>query len=273
MKALASLLAVTSLIGCRNEPIERPAPAPALAVSSAPHSSSATPPASLPPLEGVSWLEELPLADGSIAYVAPPVGAREPRPLIVAVHGAGDRANWACGGWRLAASGYAFVVCPTGLPMGAERFGWDRGRTIQERVSLALTAVHARFDRYIAKGPILYAGFSQGATLAEPALLAEPSRFGLVALAEGAYALLRDPAFSQRLHDAGTERLLIVCGTPACFQTARHVLPGIERQGLKAAIAGDPLAGHNLNQRMQDALQAAWPDFVRGLPNWAGYGT
>jgi predicted esterase len=214
------------------------------------------------------WLEELP---GSAGYVAPPVGAREPRPLIVAVHGAGDRADWACGGWRLAASGYAFVVCPSGLPMGSERFGWDRGRTIHERVSLALEAVHARYARYIAKGPTLYAGFSQGATLAEPALLAEPSRFGLVALAEGGYALLQNPGFSKRLHEAGTERLLVVCGTPACFQTARRALPGIERQGLRAAIAGDPLAGHNLNQRMQDALHAAWPAFVRGLPNWEGY--
>ncbi len=146
VKALCSLLAMASLLGCRSRPLEHSAPAPALSASSAPPLPASSAPAPLPPLEGV-WLEELPLADGSVGYVAPPVGAREPRPLIVAVHGAGDRANWACGGWRLAASGYAFVVCPSGLPMGGERFGWDRGRTIHERVSLALAAVHARYAR------------------------------------------------------------------------------------------------------------------------------
>src|SRR5687767_4566662 len=123
-KRLCSIVLFGVLLGCRNSPVERSAPKPdqAPAVSAA---SSAPIPTELPPLENVSWLEELPLSDGSVGYVAPPVGAREPRPLIVAVHGAGDRANWACGGWRLAASAYAFVVCPSGLPMGAERFGWD----------------------------------------------------------------------------------------------------------------------------------------------------
>ncbi|HEY1532616.1 MAG TPA: hypothetical protein VGF76_01315, partial [Polyangiaceae bacterium] len=69
---------------------------------------------SLPPLANVSWLEELPLEDGNLAYVMPPIGAREPRPLMVGVHGAGDRADWDCGGWRLGASEYPFVVCPQG---------------------------------------------------------------------------------------------------------------------------------------------------------------
>src|SRR5688572_16707083 len=102
MRKATSSLALALLLGCRNNSVESTAPRASASATTPAVMSSAPPPPSLPPLTGASWLEELPLSDGSLAYVAPPVGAREPRPLIVAVHGAGDRANWACGGWRLA---------------------------------------------------------------------------------------------------------------------------------------------------------------------------
>ncbi|HET9953528.1 MAG TPA: hypothetical protein VFQ61_03440 [Polyangiaceae bacterium] len=227
--------------------------------------------ATLAPLRDVSWLEPLPLEGGELAYVTPALGAREPRPLMVGVHGAGDRPEWACGGWRLAASEYAFVVCPRGLPMGSQRFAWDAPRTIAERVRLAIQAVKQRYGTHVAEGPTLYVGFSQGATLAEAALLAEPGRFPNVALAEGGYNLLRDAGFLDRLHGQGTSRLLGICGSNACFATLRSAASHVSRAGIEFQVAGDPLSGHNLNQRMQDALQQAWPNFVRGLPNWAGF--
>jgi len=225
----------------------------------------------LPPLANVSWLEELPLEDGNLAYVMPPIGAREPRPLIVGVHGAGDRADWDCGGWRLGASEYPFVVCPQGLKMDALRYGWDSPHTIELRVQSAITAVRARFGEYISDGPTLYVAFSQGATLAGSVLLAERDRFPVVALAEGGYGLLRDAAFLRRLHDNGTKRLMIVCGSPACFQTANSVEPNLARAGLESLLAGDPLSGHNLNLPMQTALRSAWPSFVKDLANWRGF--
>jgi predicted esterase len=226
---------------------------------------------SLPPLGHVSWLERLTLADGNVAYVTPPVGAREPRPLIVAVHGAGDRPEWSCGGWRLAASDYAFVVCPQGLKMDARSFAWDVPHTISERVRAALDAVHARFGAYIAEGPTIYAGFSQGATLASSALVESAGHFPVVVLAEGGYNLIRDPAFLRRLRASGTSRVMLVCGSAVCFQTARNAEPNFFREGIDVLTAGDALSGHNLNQRMQDALHVAWPALVRGLPNWRGF--
>jgi predicted esterase len=226
---------------------------------------------SLPALSGVSWLEALPLSDGELAFITSPVGAREPRPMMVAVHGAGDRPEWACGGWRLAASEYAFVVCPRGLPMDAQRFAWDQPKTIARRVERAILAARARFGAYIAPGPTLYLGFSQGATLAEKVLLDLPEAFVGVALAEGGYNLMRDPRFLQRLHDHGTQRVLLVCGSPACFTTASSRVPAFTQAGVEAQLAGDPLSGHNLNQRMQVALQKAWPAFVHDLDNWRGF--
>src|ERR1700742_3291460 len=62
--------------------------------------------AELAPLGNASWIERLEPPGGNVLFVTPPVGAREPRPVVVAVHGAGDRAEWACGGWRLAVRSY-----------------------------------------------------------------------------------------------------------------------------------------------------------------------
>lgn len=244
-----------------------PTPLPATAASPAPPAAS---PDVLPRLD-VNWVEPLPLADGNLAYVMPPVGIRERRPLMVAVHGAGDRPDWACGGWRLGANEYPFVVCPQGLKFDSQRFAWDSPSTIARRVEAAIEAVRARFGPYIADGPTIYAGFSQGATMAGRALLERSDRFPVVALAEGGYNLLRDQAFLHQLRSAGTTRLMIVCGSPACFATAHSVQPGLDRAGIEAFAAGDALSGHNLNQRMQIALRAAMPQLTAGLPNWRGY--
>ena len=61
---------------------------------------------------------------------------------------------------------------------------------------------------------------------------------------------------------------MIVCGSAACFQTAKSVVSSLQHAGIETLISGDARAGHNLNQEMQQALHQAWPGFVSGLPNW-----
>lgn len=244
--------------------------ASAATVASASTSAASTA-AALPPLTGVAWIEHLDLPDGHEAFVTPPIGAREPRPLIVAVHGAGDRAEWACGGWRRVAGEYAFVVCPQGLKMDAMRFAWDNPQTIQRRVEGAIVAARARFGAYIAEGPTLYVGFSQGATLSAPTLLDPAQRFPLAVLAEGGYNVLRSDETLRRLKHGGLSRVLLACGTAACFSSMRAVLPRLERLGIDVSIGGDPTAGHNLNGEMQAGLERVWAGFVAGLPNWRGF--
>ena len=282
----ASFIAVLALANCSRatnpEPAPRvsvespPAPAPPLAEMTPPV-AEVTPPAAsaaptaLKPLSGVAWIEHLDLDDGQEAYVCPPIGAREPRPLIVAVHGAGDRAEWSCGGWRMVAGEYAFVVCPQGRKMDPQRFAWDSAETIKKRVAKAIGAARARFGEYIADGPTLYVGFSQGATLAGPTLLDPTQSFPFIALAEGGYGLLRDRNFLGKLKARGVESILLACGTPGCFTTMRAAEPLLSAVGIQALIGGDPKSGHNLNGEMQAGLQKVWPDFIAGLPNWRGY--
>ena len=278
MRNALFLLAVLSALGCRrattseavpHATVQPPASAPTPAL--APSAPSSAPPVGLPPLFGVAWIEHLELEGGHEAYVCPPIGAREPRPLIVAVHGAGDRAEWSCGGWRMVAGEYAFVVCPQGMKMDTMRFGWDSAETIRRRVASAVTAVRARFGEYIAEGPTLYVGFSQGATLAGPTLLDPTQAFPFIALAEGGFGLVQDRAFLGKLKARGVESVLLACGTPNCFTSMRAAEPILSAAGIQALIGGDPKSGHNLNGEMQAGLQKVWPDFVAGLPNWRGY--
>ena len=275
----ALILSVLALLSCRRstnsaaapEVSVEPAAATAAPSASAPPADSAAPPAGLEPLSGVAWIEHLDLDGGHEAYVCPPIGAREPRPLIVAVHGAGDRAEWSCGGWRMVAGEYAFVVCPQGMKMDSMRFAWDSAETIRRRVASAIVAARARFAAYIADGPTLYVGFSQGATLAGPTLLDPAQSFPFIALAEGGYGLVQNRTFLAKLKARGVESVLLACGTAACFNTMRAAERNLSAVGIQALIGGDPTSGHNLNGEMQAGLQKVWPDFVRGLPNWRGY--
>jgi predicted esterase len=217
----------------------------------------------LVPLES-SWLERLGEGDESVV-VTPPVGATAPRPLVLGVHGAGDRPEWSCGGWRLASQVSAFVACPRGSPHG-DRFAWVSSRQLEQRVETAISKTRARFGAYVDPGPMIFAGFSQGATLAEPLLREQAARFPIAILAEGGYQTANSKAFARAYREAGGRRVVLVCGTPACFRSARSAMKVLMSAGLETLVVGDEKAGHNLNQRMQQALQTAWPQIAAPLP-------
>src|SRR5271165_1233900 len=66
--------------------------------------------ATLAPRPG--FFEALPVAGHPDAWMSLPTGATGKRPVVVVIHGAGDRPDWQCGGWRRATSGFPFIVCP-----------------------------------------------------------------------------------------------------------------------------------------------------------------
>lgn len=270
---------IAAVLGCAEAegapgqlPAERP-PAPESPAAPAlppPPSAASRPP--LAPLAG-DWLERIELPGGQVVFVAPPVGARTPRPILVAVHGAGDRPDWACGGWRLGTEAYAFVVCPQGFPMSAMTFGWQNDRAILRAIDAALPAVRQRYRAHVADVPVVYAGFSQGAQLAAFTLLSRAAELPRVVFAEGGYETTVDAAFARKYHAAGGQRALLLCGTPNCFKHSRRAAHVLEAAGVTTSAAGDARSGHNLNEPMQRALRQIWPSFVAGAPGWEGYGS
>ena len=229
----------------------------------------ADPPKNRPFSAPPAAVEPHPVAVGSdgdsAVIVTPPVGTVAPARLIVAVHGAGDRPEWACGGWRLASQASAFVVCPQGSKLTSSTFAWPSPELLAARVSGALSATRARYEHYIDAGPLIYAGFSQGATFAEAFLRQNAGRFPIAILAEGGYATARSSAFAAAFRAAGGRRVVLVCGSPACFRSALSARKVLERANLEVLVVGDEKAGHNLNERMQHALQSAWPEISAPL--------
>jgi hypothetical protein len=85
-------------------------------------------------------------------------------------------------------------------------------------------------------------------------------------LAEGGYGTWNDARFAGAFRAGGGRRLVLVCGTPGCFTHARRAAPRLEHAGLQVLVVGDDRAGHNLNDRMQRALQEAWPEISAPFP-------
>jgi len=207
------------------------------------------------------------LGQGKDAVVLmPPLGTVEPVRLVIGAHGAGDRPDWACGGWRLGSMVSALVACPQGSKLGATTFAWPSPQVLEQRVLAAVDVAKARYGEYVQPAPFIYAGFSQGATYAEPLLRRHAATFPIAILAEGAYRTTENPSFASAYHSAGGRRVVLVCGTPACFVSARRGRKVLEKAGLQVLVAGDEKAGHNLNREMQRALQRAWPEITAPLP-------
>lgn len=227
-------------------------------------SASAPAPAGLAPLRA-EWLEALPTRSG-VAAVTPPVGATAPSRVVIGVHGAGDRPEWSCGGWRLAAKNSAFVVCPRGRPLSPSTFAWGSPDELERRAEDALAALYERYGAYVDMQASIFAGFSQGATLSGTYLRAHAARFPIAILAEGGYSLLETPAFARAFYAGGGRRLVLVCGTPGCFARAHRAKHLLASENLQILVVGDEKAGHNLNERMQRALQDAWGEITAPLP-------
>jgi predicted esterase len=254
------------LLGCSKSSAKQSRPT----VQVQPRVAATAASSALPPLDA-PWMVRLSDGRSNEDVVTVPQGATEPRPVIVAVHGAGDRPEWACGGWRIGVESYAFVVCPAGLKMSASRYGWGSSRDIDTAVERALSAARQRFGQHMAPGPMIYAAFSQGAILARPYLIANAKRFPVIALAEGGYDYLGDSEFARQAHDAGVRRVLLLCGTPGCATTMKRAARVLERAQLEVLVGGDVASGHNLNTPMQNALRSTFAAVTAGLPNWDGF--
>ena len=229
--------------------------------------SSSAPRAHLPPLTGVPWLSALPMPPGRNAVVAVPLGATTPRPVVVAVHGAGDRPEWACGGWRIATNEHAFVVCPGGLPTGGV-FVTAPSARLEADIDAALASLRARHGDHVASGKVIYAGFSLGAIRA-PAVLASSSHFSAAVLLEGGYELWSAGA-ANAFREHGGERALLMCAGRSCGQFAAAA-GHLRRAGIEVSVGSAGTGRHNLDAEMMQRLRAAWPFVVAGDARWAGW--
>ncbi len=223
----------------------------------------------LPALHAESWLIELPVEGFRHARVSVPLGAREARPVVVALHGAGDRPEWACGGWRGATDAYPFVVCPSGEPGGLPGgFVWGSDAKVEREVNASVEALRRRFGDHVAAGCALLAGFSQGAIRMAPMLARAGGWCPEAVLCEGAYDAL-GKTFARGFVAAGGRRLLLGCSQPYCAKVFREREAPLKAQGVDVRTVYSGGRTHNLNGEMVSTLRAAWPWLVRDDARWS----
>ena len=152
-------------------------------------SSNVVPVPLLAPLAASSWLVDLNVPGFGQAKVALPVGARGPRPIVIALHGVADRPEWACGALRGIAGPAPFVLCPRGvqradLPATDARYSFGSADDTARELRAALTELKREYSAYIAPGPVIFAGFERGADLAVAIARQEPVFFSRLLLIE-----------------------------------------------------------------------------------------
>jgi predicted esterase len=207
------------------------------------------------------------------AVVAAPWEATGTRPVVVVLHGLGDRPETHCEAWRTITRSGSFVVCPRGevdaersMP-GRVRYTLPGGPVLRAHVDAALAALSARYgDRADTSRPLLV-GFSLGAT--EAALLAQsdPEAFPRVAVVEGGLDVWVEPTIDPFVARGG-RRVLFGCGSPWCSPPARAAAARIDgaNAGSRVAFAD---VGHHDAPELQKALMAEWAWFVDGDARWS----
>ncbi|MBX3185605.1 MAG: hypothetical protein KF819_01265 [Labilithrix sp.] len=231
--------------------------------------------AGLAPLAG-AWMERVDLDDGGVTFIAPPVGAREKRPIVVAVHGAVDDPGLMCSAWRLVTDVFPFVVCPGGTPIGPpskdRKYVWGSADQIEKRAREALETVAKRYPAHVdPDAPAIYAAFSQGATLAAPMLARNAKRFPRVVLTEGGYHSFEAGGLARAFASGGGERVLFTCSTGGCAAGFGLARAALDRAAVGTRVAYAGALGHSLVPRARESINAELPWLVEGMRGWEGY--
>jgi predicted esterase len=224
------------------------------------------PAAALAPLGGV-WLEWLTRPDGSRAAVSVPLGATTRRPVIVAAHGAGDRPEWSCGGWRGVTDAYSFIVCPEGSPFGGG-FAWSSVEQLDSRARMAEQALREHYSAYVDPGPAVLAAFSQGARLSAVVAARHPKRWARVALLEGGWA---ESAAMASGFSGGKGRVLLACSTRGCTGRFARSLAALQRARVDVRFAHLGDFGHHMGPTVTGTMRRQWRWLVRDDERWEAW--
>jgi hypothetical protein len=224
-------------------------------------------------LEGAP-LEELTLDDGAKVWVALPIGAKEKRPVIVGVHGAGDRPDWACTEWQQVTASHAFVICPRGIthPTDPKAFVWSSAEQIAKSSDRAVAAARAKYGAWMMDGAMTYGAWSQGATLAADVVGARPGLYERVVLVEVGHTPVDASAMAARFTAAGVQRAVVACESWNCRTFAASFTPAAQRRWLPTKTVDAGLRPHWFDEPMYRALAPSFAWMFEDEAKYAGLG-
>ena len=277
MRRLACLFA---LAACT----KRDAPSPVgVAVDDA--AAPAVVDAGLAPLEG-PWFQKWDIEGGGEVFATVPVGIREKRPVLVGVHGAGDRADWACSEWFATTAGWPLIVCPKGVPSrGSEAarsaaeqekwagfHSWSSAEQLAARADRAVSELRKRYGAYVDDGPMIFAAWSQGATLASNVVALRPRVYDTAVLVEAGHTPLDPSTVVANLEKGGVTRVVVSCSSIPCRNLSKGVETAAKRRSLPFLANDAGLRGHTFDEPVFRSLGPTIVRLVEKDPRWLGLG-
>jgi predicted esterase len=234
-----------------------------------------------PSAAGPQFTSPEPIIDISVpghaeAVVSVPLGATSPRPLIVATHGAGDRAEHHCELWRRIVGDRAFVLCPQGrrtdarVPPANAGYYYPDHLVLDKEIKAAIGALRERYGEHLAAEGAIYTGFSQGAIHGAQVIVQNPAVFPRAALVEGGNGFFNEwSLFAAKKYQAGGgKRVLFACGSAACVRTAERCAGYLKKAGVEATVVHAEGAGHSYGPAMERELRASFAWLVEGDPRF-----
>jgi dienelactone hydrolase len=210
----------------------------------------------------------LPVKGFADASVAVPLGATRARPIVVVIHGAGDRAEWQCGSFRGMLGGDVFILCPQGVQSATPGL-YDLGSFDDAAAELraGLAALKARYGAHVAPSPVLLIGYGEGAAVAADLARQEPAFFARVAMVGGNPATLT-PSIVKGFGERGGKRVLLFCTNEPCDvdASARALLLTRSNVPAKAVHAS---VGPYLDAAFSAALKPELAWLVQDDARWA----
>jgi hypothetical protein len=230
------------------------------------------PEAGTQPLSGYEELLGLFDGDDKLGIVSVPVGARDPRPLMIALHGGSEMAEQTCAAWREITEAYAFVVCPRGWGGDEHRLGWTNVDDTSRRIARAVEAAKKTFGPWIQATPTtVLAGFSMGAVQVALVASREPQTYRRIVIGDAAYKPRSALTFAAAWVKGGGERALFLCTTSGCEPSMRAAARNVAREKANARLNIAPTQRHALSKPVVQSVRRDWPWLVEGAEGWAGY--
>ena len=212
------------------------------------------------------------------AVVALPNGASAPRPVLVVIHGSGDRPDWNCDAWRHITGDRGFVLCPRGDyvpresgPGDDRRYTHRGGAYLRRHVDAALAALATRFAGYVDVDRPVLAGFSLGATEVAGLSGVDPARFPRVAELEGSQDVWTEERV-RAFASGGGQTVLFGCGSSWCMPLAKVQTARLQKGGVGARIVHANV-GHSTDRPLQEAIMLELGWFLDGDSRWFPGGT
>lgn len=224
------------------------------------------------PLTGYPELLELRDGEDKLGFVSVPLGAREPRPIMIAIHGGSETPERACAAWRGVTEAYAFVVCPRGFGGRESALGWRTTADTKARISRAVGATRKVFGAWaLETSTTVLGGFSMGGSQA--ALLARdaPQTYRRIVVGDSAHDPRPALTFSRGWGGGGGERAIFLCTTSGCEPSMRAASRNVANEKARARLNVAATQAHGLSAGAVQSMRRDWPWLVEGAPGWEAY--